>query len=47
MSTGAAIMMAIAWGYILGMVVYLFTKLLKKEREARRKPGSMALPGDE
>ncbi len=39
MSTAAAIMMAVAWGYILAMVLYFFTKLLRKEREAKRGAG--------
>ena len=36
MSTAALIMMVLAWGYILFMVIYLFTKLLRKERQRKQ-----------
>jgi hypothetical protein len=32
MSTEALVTMLIAWGYVLGMLIYLFTKLIRKER---------------
>jgi len=35
MSTGALITMIITWTAILGMLVYLFGKLLRKEREKK------------
>jgi hypothetical protein len=38
MSTSALIMMIITWGYILAMVIYFFGKLVRKEREAKRRP---------
>lgn len=47
MSTGAIVMMVIAWGYILGMVIYLFAKLLRMEREKKRRPGGTLPPGEE
>jgi len=37
MSTSALITMIIAWTAILGMLVYLFTKLVRKEREKKGK----------
>lgn len=47
MSTSAIVMMVIAWGYILGMVIYLFAKLLRKEREKKRRLGGIVPPGEE
>jgi hypothetical protein len=37
MSTSALIMMVVTWTAILGMLVYLFRKLIRKEREKKGK----------
>ena len=36
MSTAALITMLVTWVYILFMLVYFFSKLIRKEREKRK-----------
>ena len=37
MGSQALIMMVITWAAILGMVLFLFAKVLRKEREKKRR----------
>ena len=37
MSTSALVLMILVWSYIVITLVYLFSKLLRKEREKKRR----------
>lgn len=39
MSTEALVTMLVAWGYILGILIYLFGKILRKEKSRKAASG--------
>ncbi|MBM2840030.1 MAG: hypothetical protein HW412_558 [Bacteroidetes bacterium] len=41
MSTSALVLMILVWSYIVITLVYLFSKLLRKEREKKRNAESL------